>query len=81
MEVQILGTGCSKCVSLAANAEQAIKELGLAADLKKVESVAEIAQMGVYFTPALAIDGDVKASGRVLTVEQVKDILSEFAED
>ncbi len=76
MKVQILGTGCPKCRALTANAEQAIAELGLAAEIEKVEQIKDIARMGVAMTPALAVDGQVKSSGHLLSVRQVKEILS-----
>jgi len=76
MKVQILGTGCPKCKALTRNAEEAIRELGLDADIEKVETVAQIMAMGVMLTPALAVDGVVKASGRVLSVDQVKEALA-----
>jgi small redox-active disulfide protein 2 len=76
MKVQILGTGCPKCKALSANAEAAIRELGLDAEVEKVEQIRDIMAMGVMMTPALAVDGLVKASGRVLTVDQVKEVLA-----
>ena len=76
MKVQILGTGCPKCKALTANAEKAIAELGLAAEIEKVEKIKDIARMGVAMTPALAVDGDVKSSGHLLSVEQVKKLLA-----
>jgi small redox-active disulfide protein 2 len=79
IKVQILGTGCPKCKALARNAEEAIRELGLDAEIEKVEQIKDIMAMGVMMTPALAVDGTVKASGRVLTVEQVKDALGGVA--
>jgi len=75
-KVQILGTGCPKCKALTRNAEEAIKELGLDAELEKVDQIKDIVAMGVMMTPALAVDGVVKASGRVLTVDQVKGLLA-----
>ena len=77
MKIQILGTGCPKCKQLAANAEQAVADLGLDADIQKVTDLQEIAQFGVMMTPALAIDGEVKASGRALTVQQIKPLLQQ----
>lgn len=79
MKVQILGTGCPKCKALTANAEVAIKELGLDAEIVKVEQIKDIMAMGVMMTPALAVDGVLKGSGRVLTVDQVKEALSSAA--
>lgn len=76
MKVQILGTGCPKCKALTANAERALQELGITAEIEKVERIADIMRMGVMMTPGLAIDGRVKASGHVLTVAEVKEILA-----
>lgn len=76
MKVQILGTGCAKCRALVANAEKAVEELGLAAEIEKVEGIADIARMGVLITPALAVDGEVRSSGHLLSVHQVKKILA-----
>lgn len=76
MKVQILGTGCAKCKALTANAEQAVQELGVNAEIEKVEGLADIARMGAMMTPALAVDGQVRSSGRPLSVDQVKAILA-----
>lgn len=76
MKIQILGTGCPKCRTLTANAEQAVAELGIAANVEKVEKIVDIARMGVMMTPALAIDGTLKSSGHLLSVRQVKEILT-----
>ena len=76
MKVQILGTGCLKCRTLAANAEAAIQELGLNAEIEKIEDIHDIAAMGVALTPALAVDGVVKSSGRLLSVSQISKLLS-----
>jgi small redox-active disulfide protein 2 len=75
-KVQILGTGCPKCRTLTANAESAIKELGMDAEIEKVDQIKDIVRMGVMATPALAVDGVVKSSGHLLSVEQVKRILT-----
>ena len=75
-KVQILGTGCPKCKALTASAEAAIKELGLDAEIVKVDQIKDIVAMGVMTTPALAVDGVVKSSGHLLSVEQVKRILT-----
>jgi small redox-active disulfide protein 2 len=77
MKVQILGTGCPNCKVLTQNAIDAAAELNIVADIEKVEDIQEIVKMGIMRTPALAIDGQVKSSGRVLTVAQIKDLLKE----
>lgn len=61
---------------LAANAEKAVRELGLAAEIVKVKDLKEIVKRGVMLTPALAIDGVVRSSGRLLDVEKIKALLA-----
>jgi small redox-active disulfide protein 2 len=75
MKVEVLGTGCAKCKRLAKNAEAAIKELGIEAELVKVDDITEIMDRGVMLTPALAVDGELKVSGRVADVKEIKEIL------
>ena len=76
MKIEILGTGCPKCAQIAANAEQAAKEAGLEYELVKVTDLNDIVNYGVMMTPALAVDGEVKAVGRLLSVEEIKKIIS-----
>ncbi len=75
MTIQILGTGCPKCKKLAENTEAGLKLAGVEAQIEKVTSVAEIAKFGVMFTPALAIDGEVKAAGKVLAPEKIAELI------
>jgi small redox-active disulfide protein 2 len=75
VKIQILGTGCPKCAALAENAEAAAKEMGLDFELVKVTDVNEIVAFGVMMTPALAVDGEVKSSGKLLSVEDIKKLL------
>ena len=75
MKVQILGSGCPNCKALKASAAAAIDELALEAEIVEVTDIDDIMEMGVMMTPALAIDGDVKSVGKVLTVAQVKSFL------
>ena len=77
MRIQILGTGCPKCQKLMANADEAVKRTGVEAEIEKVTQVADIAKFGVAFTPALVIDGQVKASGRIPDAEEIAAWLSE----
>lgn len=76
MKLQILGTGCTKCKNLMANTEAAVAELGLAAEIEKVEEIQEIIKFRVMTTPALAVDGKVVVSGKVATVEEIKKLLA-----
>ena len=73
--IQILGTGCPKCRALAENAEAAARELGFEHELEKVTDIAEIMKYGVIMTPALIVDGEVKAVGKVPSTEQIKAML------
>jgi len=76
MLIEILGTGCSKCEKLAANAGEALKQTGIAAEVNKVTGLKEIMKYNVMVTPALVVDGNVKSSGRVLSVEQIVNIIT-----
>lgn len=71
MKIQILGTGCPKCRQLEANAIAAVAAKGVAAEIEKITDIDAIMEMGVMMTPALAIDGEVKSVGKVLTVDQI----------
>jgi small redox-active disulfide protein 2 len=73
--IQILGSGCSKCQVLADNAEAAAKSLGLEYTLEKVTDISRIAEFGIMLTPGLAVNGEVKAFGRVLSPEKIRPLL------
>lgn len=75
-KIQILGTGCPKCKKLAENAQAAVKEAGLDCEVVKVTDINEIMKFGVMLTPALAIDGQVKVVGKVLSPDEIKKMLA-----
>lgn len=75
-KIQILGTGCPKCKKLAENAEAAANEMAIEYQLEKVTEINEIMKFGVMVTPALAIDGHVKVTGKVADVDAIKKMLS-----
>jgi small redox-active disulfide protein 2 len=75
-KIQILGTGCPKCKTLFANAETAVKALGIEAQIEKVEKIQEIMKFGVMTTPALVVDGVVKSAGKVLSPEDIQKHLT-----
>lgn len=75
-KIQILGTGCPKCKKLAENAEAAARELEIEYQVEKVTEINEIMKFGVMVTPALAIDGQVKLTGKVVGVGTIKGMLS-----
>ncbi len=74
-KLQILGTGCAKCRKLAEITEQAAKEAGIEYELEKVTEIEKIMEFGVMMTPALAVDGEVKVSGAVPDVRDVRAML------
>lgn len=74
--LQILGTGCAKCTKLAKNTEAAARELGIEFELIKVTDITEIMTFGVTATPALVVDGEVKASGKLLKPDAIKKLLA-----
>lgn len=76
MKIEILGPGCPKCKKLFENAEKALTELNLQAEIVKVEDIQKIINTGVMMTPALVIDGEVKFSGKALSVDEIKKIIN-----
>ena len=76
MKIQILGSGGAKCHTLTAVAEQAAHDLGLQYELEKVTDVKRFPEFGVMFTPALVVDGVVKSSGKVPSLDEVRKLLS-----
>jgi small redox-active disulfide protein 2 len=76
MRIQVLGTGCPKCSQLIHNAEVALRELGVDAEVEKVTDITEIMDFGVMMTPALVIDGEVKSSGKLLSPEDIKHLVA-----
>ena len=76
MRIQVLGPGCPRCKQLTANAEQAVKELGLDVQVEKVSELAEIMKFGVMMTPGLVIDGQVKSVGKVLSPQEIMGLLN-----
>ena len=79
MEVKVLGTGCTKCKKLYEGVDQSIKQLGLTANLVKVEKIDEIMRFGVLSTPALVINGDVKVAGRLPSAAELTNWLTTAA--
>ena len=74
-KIQILGTGCPKCKALTQNAETAAKEVGIEYQIEKVTDINEIMKFGVMLTPALVIDGQVKTAGKLLSIQEIKEML------
>lgn len=79
MDVKVLGPGCARCKTLYEATDKAIKQLGLAASLTKVEKIAEIAAFKVFMTPALVINGEVKVAGRLPSATELTTWLTTAA--
>ena len=77
MKIEILGVGCPKCKKLYENAQGAVKDLRVEAEITKVEEIVKITEYGVLATPALVIDGEVKAAGRIPTSEEIRRLISD----
>ena len=75
MIIKVLGSGCANCKKLEAHTLDAVKELGLDASVEKVEDLQSIIGYGVMKTPALVVDEQVKSMGRVLSVDEIKNLL------
>ena len=71
-KVQVYGTGCAKCNQLEANAKEAVKKLGIEAQVEKITDLGKISEAGVMLTPALAVDGDVKVCQKVASVAEIE---------
>ena len=79
MQILVIGPGCAKCKTLAQFTEQAVKELGVTAEINKVTDLKQIIALGVMMTPALAVNGNIKVTGKVPSVAELKGILSQVA--
>ena len=75
-QLLVLGTGCPNCIKLYARTEAAARDLGLEYQLEKVTDIDRIISFGVMMTPALVVDGDVKLTGRVPSIEELKALLA-----
>ena len=79
MNILVIGPGCSKCKTLAQFTEQAVKELGVTAEINKVTDLSQIMALGVMMTPALAVNGTIKIVGKVPSIPEIKTILQQVA--
>ena len=75
MKIEILGSGCAKCKSVEKLVRNIVEELGIQADIIKVEDLQEIVNRGIMITPAVFIDGEAKIVGRVPTADELKKFL------
>jgi len=77
MKIEVVGPGCARCITTEKNVKEAVKQLDIQAEIVKVTNVAEFAKKGVMFTPGVIVDGQVKVSGKIPTVDELKEILSQ----
>ena len=78
MKIEIYGPGCPKCKRVFQNAQEAVKDLHLEAEVVKVEDIQKIINAGVMMTPAFAVDGEVKSAGKILSVNEIKKTLTQL---
>jgi small redox-active disulfide protein 2 len=76
MEIAIVGSGCARCKQTAEVVRKAVEHAGVDATISKVEDIREIMKFQVLKTPAVTVDGEVKISGRVPTVEEITSLLT-----
>lgn len=76
MIFQVMGPGCAKCNKVAENAAAAADEMGVEYEIVKISDFNEMMKFGVMMTPALAIDGNVKAVGKVPTIKEIKAMIA-----
>jgi len=72
MEIKVLGPGCGRCELTAKNVKEAVAEADVDANIEKVTDIMEISKYGVFGTPAVVIDGDVKSVGKIPEKEEIK---------
>jgi small redox-active disulfide protein 2 len=76
MEIKVLGTGCPKCKALEKATRDVVAELGLDANVSKVEDIMEIMSYGVSSTPALVVNEKVVLKGRMPSTSELKELLT-----
>lgn len=77
MKIEILGTGCTKCKKLMEITKETVADLGINAEIVKVDKIDEIMNYGVMITPAIAIDEEIKAAGRIPSKDEIKKWINE----
>ncbi|MCK4357553.1 MAG: TM0996/MTH895 family glutaredoxin-like protein [Candidatus Cloacimonetes bacterium] len=77
MKIEILGSGCPKCIKTMENVKEAVKKSGIQAEVVKVTKINDIMNYGVMVTPALVIHGNVKVAGRIPTTDEIQKWISE----
>jgi small redox-active disulfide protein 2 len=74
-QIKILGPGCRRCEQLAAATKEAADQLGIDYEIEKLTDVVKFADYGVMMTPGLVVDGEVKSQGKLLSADEIKEML------
>lgn len=74
--IKVLGPGCAKCKTTYNNVLEAVKQLGIEADVTKIEDIEEMMKYNVLTTPVLMIDDVMKVKGRVADISEIKTLLT-----
>jgi len=75
IQVKVLGPGCRNCITLEANVKEAVQQLGIHAQVEKVTDYGEIVASGILRTPGLIVNGEIKTTGRVPSVDEIKGLI------
>ena len=78
MKIKVLGEGCEKCSQLYENTKEAVTELGIDAEIEKIEDLIEIVKLGVLSAPSLMVDGEILVSGQTTSVKRIKKLLQKY---
>ena len=78
MNIKVLGEGGEKCSQLYENTKEAVKELGIDAEIEKIEDLIEIVKLGVLSAPSLMVDGEILVSGQTASVKRIKKLLQKY---
>ena len=79
MKIQVAGPGCKKCHDTERNVREACAQLNLKTEILHVSDMREIAKLGVLFTPAVIVDGKMIVSGKLPSVEELKNYFSKLS--
>lgn len=74
-QIKVLGTGCPKCKTTYNNVLEALKQLGMVANVTKIEDIEEMMKYNVLTTPVLMIDDVMKVKGRIAQIDEIKELL------
>ena len=80
INIKILGTGCARCKALIGLVEEVVAEHRIDATVEKVEDISEILSYNVMITPAVVIDGEIKTKGRILSKNEILELIKQHTE-